>query len=94
MRTPQHPQKQSAEFQAPAVTDPLVDPGNPSHRHQAGATTHSAGTGHRLVALATRTSGYRANRAHQAKTEIATVMLGRLGDLARNLYNFLSDILR
>src|SRR5450756_2873661 len=77
MRTLRHPKKRSAGPQAPAGADPLVDPGNPPHRHQARTKTHSPGARHRLVPLATRTSGRRAESPHQS--ENATVMLDQSG---------------
>ena len=68
---PDRPKKRCAF--GPNIPDPLVDPGNPPHRHQAGAKTHSPGPRYRLVTLATRSSGRLTKRTYQ--TEIATVML-------------------
>jgi transposase len=56
------------------VPDPLVDPGNPSHRDQARSTAYLHRSCSRMVALATSSSGPRSPRSPQTKT--ATVMLG------------------
>ena len=54
--------------------DPLVSSGNPAHRYSSCAKTHRARPRHRMVHLATRTSGRSPQSPH--KTESATVMLG------------------
>jgi SRSO17 transposase len=53
--------------------DPLVDPGNPSHRYQARSTAHLDRPCSRMVALAASSSGRSAPRSPQKKN--ATVML-------------------
>ena len=55
------------------VPDPLVDPGNPPHRHQARTTAHPTRAHHRMVTLATRPPSRSAPRPPQK--ENATVML-------------------
>ena len=57
----------------PNIPDPLVDPGNPPHRHQARTTAHPARQRHRMVALAARPPSRSAARTPQK--ESATVML-------------------
>ena len=57
------------------VRDPLVDPGNPSHRYQARSTAHLDRPRSRMVALAASPPGPRSPRSPQ--TENATEMLGR-----------------
>ena len=54
--------------------DPLVDPGNPPHRHETRTTAHPTRPRHRMVALATRSPSRSAPRTSQKKN--ATVMLG------------------
>ena len=56
------------------VRDPLVDPGNPSHRYQARSTAHLDRPRSRMVALTASPPGPRSPRSPQ--TENATVMLG------------------
>ena len=58
--------------------DPLVDPGNPPHRHQARSTAHPARPHHCMVTLATRPPSRSTRRPSQKKN--ATVMLGRKDD--------------
>ena len=60
-RTPQ--KTRSGSTSEAARPDPLVGPGNPPHRHPAGAATHPARPRHRMVALATSPSGRRTTRA-------------------------------
>src|SRR5258705_13563225 len=55
------------------VLDPLVDPGNPPHRHEACPAAHPACPHPRMVILAQGPSGQRTQGPSQAK--IATVML-------------------
>src|SRR6185369_1537579 len=55
------------------VPDPLVDPGNPSHRYQARSTAHLDRPCSRMVALAASSPGRRSPRSPQTKN--ATVML-------------------
>jgi SRSO17 transposase len=57
----------------PAI-DPMVNPGNSAHRHQARPKTDQASTHHRMVTLAQSSPGNRKARPPQSKT--ATVMLG------------------
>jgi hypothetical protein len=57
------------------VPDPLVDPGNPSHRYQARSTAHLDRPCSRMVALAASSPGRRSPRSPQTKN--ATVMLVR-----------------
>jgi hypothetical protein len=71
----QHSKKRDAG--APnIVPDPLVDPGNPSHRYQARSTAHLDRPCSRMVALAASSPGRRPPRSPQ--TGNATVMLGRV----------------
>jgi hypothetical protein len=75
---PRRPQKRTAERrrqrpQSPIAIDPLVGPGNPSHRHPSCAKTHQPRSRHCMVHLATRTSSHRSQSSHQ--TEYTTVML-------------------
>src|SRR5262245_34433836 len=68
----QHSKKRDAG--APnIVPDPLVDPGNPSHRYQARSTAHLDRPCSRMVALAASSPGRRSPRSPQ--TTNATVML-------------------
>src|ERR1700746_663631 len=55
------------------VLDPLVDPGNPPHRHEACPAADPARSCPRMVVVAQGPSGQRARGSSQAK--IATVML-------------------
>src|ERR1700740_2652092 len=59
------------------ILDPLVDPGNPPHRHEACPAADPARPYPRMVVLAQGPSGQRARGSSQAK--IATVMLALLG---------------
>ena len=70
---PPLPKKTLPRLRTKHVPDPLVDPGNPPHRHQARPTAHPARPRHRMVALAARPSSRSAPRASQKKN--ATVML-------------------
>src|ERR1700677_976741 len=79
MRMPRRPQKRTVERrrqrpQSLVAIDPLVGPGNPSHRHPPCAKTDQSRPRHCLVRLATRTSSQRSKSSYQ--TEYATVMLG------------------
>src|SRR5215831_5169384 len=68
----QHSKKRDAG--APnIVPDPLVDPGNPSHRYQARSTAHLDRPCSRMVALAASSPGRSSPRSPQ--TTNATVML-------------------
>ena len=58
------------------VVDPLVNPGNPPHRHQARAKEDPACTHRRMVTLAQNSPGRRTAGPSQKKT--ATVMLALL----------------
>ena len=68
--------KRCHAFTKDAVPDPLVDSGNPSHRHQARATAYPTRPCHRMVTLATRSPGRSTPCSSQKKN--ATVMLGRV----------------
>jgi hypothetical protein len=57
-----------------SVPDPLVDPRNPPHHHQAFTTAHPTRTHHRMVALAKSPSSRSAPRPSQKRN--ATVTLG------------------
>src|SRR6516164_9449241 len=70
----QHPKKHRHAGTPNIVPDPLVDPGNPSHRYQARSTAHLDRPRSRMVALAASPPGPRSPRSPQA--ENATVMLG------------------
>src|SRR6516162_2707122 len=67
------------------VPDPLVDPGNPSHRDQARSTAYLDPPCSRMVALAASSPSRRPPRSPQRKT--TTVMLG-LARKARGLHKF------
>src|SRR6516162_172678 len=69
----QHSKKHHHTDAANVVPDPLVDPGNPSHRHQARSTAHLDRPCSRLVALAVGSPGRCSSRPSQK--ENATVML-------------------
>src|SRR6516225_1115662 len=71
----QHPKKHRHAGTPNIVRDPLVDPGNPSHRYQARSTAHLDRPRSRMVALAASPPGPRSPRSPQA--ENATVMIGR-----------------
>ena len=53
-----------------SVPDPLVDPGNPPHRHEAGTTAHPTRPRHRMVALAPSPPSRRARGALKTKTQL------------------------
>jgi SRSO17 transposase len=57
-----------------AVTDPLINPGNPPHRHQARAKADQTRSHHRMVVLAQSPPGRRSARSSQ---KTPTVMLGQ-----------------
>jgi DNA-binding IclR family transcriptional regulator len=77
----QHSKKRDAG--APnIVPDPLVDPGNPSHRYQARSTAHLDRPCSRMVALAASSPGRRSPCSPQ--TTNATVMLGSVLPLTRS----------
>src|SRR5664280_2926686 len=67
-------QKKKRGIKARPALDPLVSSGNPAHRYSSCAKTHRARPRHRMVHLATRTSGRSPQSPH--KTESATVVLG------------------
>src|SRR6516165_9452259 len=69
----QHPKKHRHAGTPNVVRDPLVDPGNPSHRYQARSTAHLDRPRSRMVALAASPPGPRSPRSPQA--ENATVVL-------------------
>src|SRR5664280_2780900 len=66
-------QKKKRGIKARPALDPLVSSGNPAHRYSSCAKTHRARPRHRMVHLATRTSGRSPQSPH--KTESATVVL-------------------
>src|SRR5664280_2511696 len=68
-------QKKKRGIKARPALDPLVSSENPAHRYSSCAKTHRARPRHRMVHLATRTSGRSPQSPH--KTESATVVLGR-----------------
>jgi len=70
----QHSKKHHRAGTPNVVPDPLVDPGNPSHRYQARSTAHLDRPCSRMVALAASSPGRRSPRSPQTKN--ATVMLG------------------
>src|SRR6185369_17851560 len=70
----QHSKKHHRAGTPNVVPDPLVDPGNPSHRYQARSTAHLDRPCSRTVVLAASSPGRRTPRSPQ--TENATVMLG------------------
>src|SRR4029077_15328984 len=69
----QHSKKHHRAGTPNVVPDPLVDPGNPSHRYQARSTAHLERPCSRMVALATSSPGRRSPRSPPTKN--ATVML-------------------
>jgi hypothetical protein len=69
----QHSKKHHHAGTTNIAPDPLVDPGNPSHRYQARSTAHLDRPCSRMVALAASSSGRSAPRWPQKKN--ATVML-------------------
>jgi hypothetical protein len=68
------PKKRCAVCGQDIVPDPLVDPGNPPHRHQACTTAHPTRAHHRMVTLAKSSPSRSTPRPSQNKN--ATVMLG------------------
>jgi hypothetical protein len=68
------PKKRRSVFGQDIVPDPLVDPGNPPHRHQACTTAHPTRAHHRMVTLAARPSSRSTPRTSPKHN--ATVMLG------------------
>ena len=67
------PKKRCAVCGQDIVPDPLVDPGNPPHRHQACTTAHPTRAHHRMVTLAKSSPSRSTPRPSQ--NENATVML-------------------
>ena len=56
--------------------DPMVDAGNPAHRHETRTTPHPTRLRHRVVTLAPRSPSRSATRTSQkSQKENATVML-------------------
>jgi hypothetical protein len=72
----QHSKKHHHAGTPNVVPDPLVDPGNPSHRYQARSTAHLDRPCSRMVALAASSPGRRSPCSPQTKH--ATVMLDDL----------------
>src|SRR5205085_11970326 len=73
------PKKRDRGLNRSIVLDPLVNPGNQAHRHEACAAAHLARTLTRLVVMAQGSSSQRAQGPSQE--EIATVVLGHPMDL-------------
>lgn len=73
MPTPRRPQKRCAGQDPEPAADPLVRSGNPPHRDTSCPTTYSPRPCHRMVAVATSTSGRSSTIPPQIKN--ATVML-------------------
>src|SRR5437879_1726049 len=69
------PKKRDRGLNRSIVLDPLVNPGNQAHRHEACAAAHLARTLTRLVVMAQGSSSQRAQGPSQE--EIATVVLGQ-----------------
>ena len=67
------PKKRCAVCGRDIVPDPLVDPGNPPHRHQACTTAHPTRAHHHMVTLAKSSPSRSTPRPPQ--NENATVML-------------------
>ena len=67
------PKKRCAVCGQDIVPDPLVDPGNPPHRHQACTTAHPTRAHHHMVTLAKSSPSRSTPRPPQ--NENATVML-------------------
>src|SRR5208282_3709370 len=67
------PKKRCAVCGQDIVPDPLVDPGNPPHRHQACTTAHPTRAHHRMVTLAKSSPSRSTPRPSQ--NDNATVML-------------------
>src|SRR5664279_5481768 len=67
------PKKRCAVYGQNIVPDPLVDPGNPPHRHQACTAAHPTRAHHRMVTLAKSSPSRGAPLPSQK--ESATVML-------------------
>src|SRR5205085_4004697 len=67
------PKKRDRGLNRSIVLDPLVNPGNQAHRHEACAAAHLARTLTRLVVMAQGSSSQRAQGPSQE--EIATVVL-------------------
>src|SRR5947209_3072242 len=72
------PKKRDRGLNRSIVLDPLVNPGNQAHRHEACAAAHLARTLTRLVVMAQGSSSQRAQGPSQE--EIATVVLSYVRD--------------
>src|SRR6516164_6384821 len=78
---PYHPKKPYHLCRKSVAPDPLVDPGNPPHRHQARPPARSARPHHRMVVVAACPPGPSSSCPSQAcipHKKNATVMLARL----------------
>src|SRR6516162_10287897 len=76
---PYHPKKPYHLCRKSVAPDPLVDPGNPLHRHQARPPARSARPHHRMVVVAACPPGPSSSCPSQAcipHKKNATVMLG------------------
>src|SRR6516165_2026090 len=76
---PYHPKKPYHLCRKSVAPDPLVDPGNPPHRHQARPPARSARPHHRMVVVAACPPGPSSSCPSQAcipHKKNATVMLG------------------
>src|SRR5664280_608214 len=76
------PKKRCAVYGQNIVPDPLVDPGNPPHRHQACTAAHPTRAHHRMVTLAKSSPSRGAPLPSQK--ESATVMLELPDPLGEN----------
>src|SRR6516165_2963389 len=77
---PYHPKKPYHLCRKSVAPDPLVDPGNPPHRHQARPPARSARPHHRMVVVAACPPGPSSSCPSQAcipHKKNATVMLSR-----------------
>src|SRR5664280_605997 len=81
------PKKRCAVYGQNIVPDPLVDPGNPPHRHQACTAAHPTRAHHRMVTLAKSSPSRGAPLPSQK--ESATVMLGPVCLLMTQLRHWL-----
>jgi hypothetical protein len=58
-----------------AIAHPLVNSGNPPHRHPARTTAHPPCPRHRLVMLATRPSGHRPTLTSETENATAVIII-------------------
>jgi len=64
------PKKRCAVCGQDIVPDPLVDPGNPPHRHEARTTAHPPCVRHRMVTVAPRPPSRSAPRTLKKKMQL------------------------